>query len=353
MIRSVAYVVVLWSLLFLSSGCTRTADEPSGEPLTVTLDLSVSLSDADSSRITRTGDADAANDDEKMQTLRIVVVRPDGRVEANRFVKPSSAVLREEASIRVVARERKRIFLFVNEADTRIVRTDGEPVGDGSLLTLLSSIAEGEPFPDAEIASLAIGLEGESSVLTGALPMNESHVVEVGESDAHYDLFVTRAAVKFTFRITNRNDRELRLTGLSIDKMAHRSYYMPHGAVYNDDREIVAYDACPSEYYTYRLVGKDSGAPDIVLPRDKAVELPPLYLLEGKYKPDEDGRCDYSMGLSINGVSLSRHFPALPLLPRNTHVVVGIEIRSESSVSWKVDLTPYDERPLDPVFGQD
>ena len=85
--------------------------------------------------------------------------------------------------------------------------------------------------------------------------MNERHEIEVGEKDCTFELFVTRAAVKFTYRLTNQGDRDLVLTGLTIDKMARKEYYLPHGAVYeeNEDgiREIVQYDAVPADYYTF------------------------------------------------------------------------------------------------------
>lgn len=350
--RSVLAVLV-WSLAFLLPGCGRSTDERAADlPFLVNLDLSVALSDIAVPESRVSPDAAPANDDEKMQTLRIIVVRPDGTVEANRFVKPSVALLYDrQERFKVVGREKKRIYLFVNEGNTFVETMDGDPVATGGRLSeYLSAIGTGTPFPSERLASLVIRLKGDSTQLSGALPMNESHEIEVGATDCSFELFVTRAAVKFTYRITNNSsDQGLLLTGLSIDKMARREYYMPHGTVYADNeegiREIVRYDAVPAEYYTFGYSGKTAAGTGVELPYGKSVELPPIYLLEGKYEDP------YAMSLSVNGVAQSRFFPALPQLPRNTHVVVNIDIRSDAKVLWEVDVVPYDEVPLFPEFG--
>lgn len=90
---------------------------PKSSPFLVNLDLNVALSDIAIPRSRVSSDAAPANDDEKMQTLRIIVVRPDGTVEANRFVKPSVALVYDrQERFKVVGREKKRVYLFVNEA---------------------------------------------------------------------------------------------------------------------------------------------------------------------------------------------------------------------------------------------
>ena len=85
----------------------------------VNLDISVVLSDV-SDALTKADDKDAANDNEKMQSLRIVIVRPDLTVEANRRINLKAVLNHEEEYFKVAANERKMIYLFVNE-DTEIV----------------------------------------------------------------------------------------------------------------------------------------------------------------------------------------------------------------------------------------
>ena len=130
--RSV-YVVVWVCLALLASGCRRSADVSAEEqPFLVNLDLNVALSDIAIPRSRVSSDAAPANDDEKMQTLRIIVVRPDGTVEANRFVKPSVALVYDQQErFKVVGREKKRVYLFVNEGNTVVETMDGTPVSGG------------------------------------------------------------------------------------------------------------------------------------------------------------------------------------------------------------------------------
>lgn len=72
--RSVLAVLV-WSLAFLLPGCGRSTDERAADlPFLVNLDLSVALSDIAVPESRVSPDAAPANDDEKMQTLRIIVV---------------------------------------------------------------------------------------------------------------------------------------------------------------------------------------------------------------------------------------------------------------------------------------
>lgn len=358
--RRMIYAFIGVCLAFLSSGCSRSTDVRSDDlPFLVNLDLSVALSDIAVPRSRVSPDAAPANDDEKMQTLRIVVVRPDGTVEANRFIKPSAALVFDHMErFKVRGREKKNVYLFVNEGNTFVEKADGTSVVPGGKLSeYLTALEEGAPFPTDEVASLVVRLEGDSAQLSGALPMNERHEIEVGEKDCTFELFVTRAAVKFTYRLTNQGDRDLVLTGLTIDKMARKEYYLPHGAVYeeNEDgiREIVQYDAVPADYYTF--VYADEAIPDvgIALPHGKTVELPAIYLLEGKSADP------YATTLSINGIEQRKTFPVLPQLPRNTHVVVNARIRRENAtVEWQVDVvpyglvpSPYDEEELSPGFG--
>lgn len=351
--RSV-YVVVWVCFALLVSGCRRSADVSTEEqPFLVNLDLNVALSDIAVPRSRVSSDAAPANDDEKMQTLRIIVVRPDGTVEANRFVKPSVALVYDrQERFKVVGREKKQVYLFVNEGNTVVETMDGTPVSAGGKLSeYLTAIGVGDSFPAGVLASLVIRLDGDSAQLSGALPMNESHEIEVGATDCSFELFVTRAAVKFTYRITNQSERNLVLTGLTIDRMARREYYLPHGTVYADNedgiREIVQYDAVPADYYTFVYADDAISDAGIALPHGKTVELPAIYLLEGKSVEP------YATSLAINGIEQRKAFPSLPQLPRNTHVVVNARIPryGNGAVEWQVDVVPYDEVSLEPGFG--
>ena len=321
------------------------------DPTTVNLSLEVALADDPDSYAAPTGDH------EKMQTLRIVVVRPDGTVEANRYIEITDAVIRYGyETFEVVAREEKRIYLFANENDTRLV-DDGSPVADA--WEFFRAIRPGQKFPAERIAGLTVELDGGSEQLVGPLPMNECHTVQVGAEDKEESLFVTRAAVKFTFRIVNRSTERRQLTGLAIEKMAPREYYLPRNAVYDADRAIVSYDTptlADDDFYRFTLAadalpvdlppaGDDASAPAIA-------ELDPIYLLEGKYADPDDTR-NYRIALSLDGYDglLTGYLDNLPALPRNTHAVINVTVGAGSELSCTVDVVPYGEVVLEPDFG--
>lgn len=112
-----AHHVIAWFAILLIAGCGRTSDEEPipGDSVLTNFSISVSLFDI-SSPVTRASGnyTAAANDREKMRTLRIIVVRPNGKVEHNRFLNLKAAVeLYQDENFRVTANETKRIYLIV------------------------------------------------------------------------------------------------------------------------------------------------------------------------------------------------------------------------------------------------
>lgn len=108
-------------------------------------------------------------------------------------------------------------------------------------------------------------------------------------------------------------------------------------------------------YYSFSRKFGENG---VTLSRDKQTALPPIYLLEGKYTDAAggtggNGPLNYSMRIQVNGVWLEQaYFPNLSQLPRNTHVKITVTI-GVSDIQWTVEVVPYTEVVLDPVFGLD
>ena len=221
------------------------------------------------------------------------------------------------------------------------------------MASFLDNIKVGEVFPTEEVTNLVVRVDVPSGQLVGALPMSECYQVYVPKTDSECKLFVTRAAVKFTFRITNRSSVEKKLTGLAIKNMADKEYYLPRNAKYESENiegkeylTIKSFDV-PSfvEEYDY------NDDLEITLPAMKEgdtptpIELSPIYLLEGK----REGK--YSVGITVNGVYLEGELDNLPdKLPRNTHVVVYIMI-TDKELEFEVNVEPYREVELKPGFG--
>ena len=234
--KKIAYIIIPWAISLLFRGCAHDADSEMFDrevPL-VNLNISVALSDISQSG-TRASDIypeAPVNDNEKMKTLRIIVVRNnDNIVEHNRIynLEVASTDCYSEP-MKVIGNEKKRIYLFANEATEikttgffpkrKLVECDFEKIQPGSLF-----------FTDY-ISSLTIRLGSNMERIDGPLPMSGLYMVDVPAEDCERELSIMRAAVKFTFNITNKSSRSIEITKLTIDKMAEREYYLPHNATY-------------------------------------------------------------------------------------------------------------------------
>lgn len=353
--KRVACVIIFWfTASLLIGGCSRdTKEEAEEKGILVNLDISVALSDVVHS-MSRAGLADAVGDNEKMQTLRIIVVRENGVVEENRLITFAAVERYGYERFKVVGKEKKQIYLFVNEENEAIKVRRGSSAGtrDLDLGEYLSGIVQWKEFPKEEFSELTIRLDEASEQLAGALPMSECHEIEVSDTDSECDLFVTRAAVKFSFRITNKSSKDRELTGLTISKMSRYEYYLPHNAEYGEEnigdevyKAIISYDDLSSAgEYDYNQQGLE-----VKLPMNKEVVLEKsVYLLEGKSDRE------YSVGIEIDGAGLeNKVLEGLRKLPRNTHVVVNITLNDDkdNAMTCEVDVRPYSEKILKPEFG--
>lgn len=315
--------------------------------------------------VSRADDSAPAGPNEKMHELRIIIVRPDMSIEHNDYITEpfltNPAITAGEFQYRVHSGETKLVYLVVNESATR---TDAS----GNTVKVVdydfSALHTGAQFPSTELRDLLVTLNGDTETLDGNLPMSECHTVTVPLVEASQPgtqipalsqrLFVTRAAVKFTLRIKNSSlNADYTVDELLIDKLSRKEYFFPRNTLYNADGEITAYEVPNignNEYYTFRRTFTG-----ITVERDaEPVAIPSFYLLEGKYTdsdPDATEGLNYKLSLTLNGKTHTKYFPNLPQLPRNTHVVVNVDIKSLDAIDWQIDLRPYSSVVLSPDFG--
>lgn len=376
--RIATLILTVFALSFFA-GC-NICDEYSVREETVKVELQLSVATAEMPGAASTrGQYDyelPACNGEKINTLRVIIVRPSGEVEHNEYIGNLSepAIRAGYYKFAVTGQEEKKIYLFVNEHAQRLNY-------DNQLVDIVgydfSRITVGSRFPTAAIEALTIDLnygeeqlkhgEGRDDVL---LPMSEKHSVYVGKEDMQEDLYVTRAATKFTYIIANNSNYDYNLAKLSIEMMAQQEYYLPHGtikytAVSDDYNTLGQMDLSNYEvpqignnrYYVFNRQLTQT------LSAGSSVTLAPIYLLEGKYTdPNGDPR-NYKTALTLThdytaadgntitqSVEMSNYFDRLKQLPRNTHVVVYVTIKP-AATEWEVDLQPYTQVELTPEFG--
>lgn len=391
------------------SSCHEGKDvEIATKPEPVVLKVKVSLSDL-LPKTRAEGDnspyAVAANDNEKVQTLRVIVVNSRNEVEGNvhiNLMKDGGTPVEEQTVMMrsIASNDTKMIYLIANEEATR---KSPVSVGDVPLVDYdFNKIKAGGKFPIDELFELKMQLNENSDHLSnglkGGLPMSECHRVRIpvvppdapgrdelvgdgffllDENDQiinpapgadeeifgyRQTLWITRTAVKFTCEVTNNQTAgRVKLKGLRMQKMAGEAYFLPR-VLERDGHEIKEF-AVPVETmennkhfeFKYDLSATEE------LQKGKPFVLRPIYLLEGKYTDkngvkEGDNICNYQAALILErdgkqDTTSYMYLPNLPVLPRNTHVVLRATINDPADILWKVDVVPYGEVILEPGFG--
>ncbi len=376
MLLKLKYGVVALVLGVLLCGCSiysKEGDIPVAENTSkVKLGVSVALTDGAAflGMQSRGSLAEAVSDGEKMQTLRIIIVRPDGTVEHNRYYDfhqvPTTYFA--TAQFEVVGGETKKVYLFANE-NTKF--DSGRKVANYDF----AAIKVGEQFPTNDITGKDIEtdetslIEVNDALTQMALPlfMSECHSVIVPEKkDKNVELIIVRAAVKFTFRIINTSNEPLALNQLTISKLARREYLLPKDVVYatepSEDGTTITYIESykvpmpgNNEHYNFKAAFTDKTVPAKSATGNGEVVLDPIYLLESNYNddPSTTGR-NYKISLTVGDETYENgYFNNLTALPRNTHVVVDVTLNDKlTGLDCVVRVYPYGEYWLDPEFGQ-
>ena len=232
----IRYLFILFTtisaLLLTSCQSGSDADEPRPE---AEFKLSVALADMSRNGITRSVEnfydpsGAAISDNEKMQTLRIIIVRKDGTVEHNRYIDFSNhpSIWYGQEQFKVERGEDKEVYLFVNENSTTYYESTGVVA-----LSDNNFIREGSTFPTDRIKNLTVMTISNNDVLSGPLPMCEHHTIKAEALGRDTTLFVTRAATKFTYVINNNLDKTISWSGLTLDKVSRKEYYLPNNTTY-------------------------------------------------------------------------------------------------------------------------
>lgn len=324
---------------------------------------------------------------ELMKTLRAIIIRPEGTIEHNQLLHKApdntGFDLYTAAYLKVIAGEKKSIYLFANEEYTNILNSDGK-----TLTEKLSELKPGDQFDSTEYSNLIItNSTGSSSGKIGPLvnnsdasksylPMCEQFDIKVKDVDAEgnnryqsADLFVTRAAVKYGFYIDDNSDAKsnIKVTKITIHDIADREYMLPNTTTYapakydtngdiTDDNRIITAYSCPDGVltgdYTFNMpenfgvILDDEG-------NDGAVKEyePAIYFAESPKPADSNFRItietenDYFESITYKDIELS----GLPYgLPRNTFVKVVLKLTDNE---LEVIVLPYIGVTLEPDFG--
>ena len=119
---------------------------------------------------------------ERMRSLRVIIVRPDGTVEHNELVSgelPSSGVsYYNGVRVRVEGNETKRVYLFANEASI---------VAAGSTTPFdFNSIPSGSVFPAETIGSLQLAADASGVLVDNSGDEIDNAVIQMIQTKTKY-----------------------------------------------------------------------------------------------------------------------------------------------------------------------
>lgn len=380
------FIYIYFVLALIATGCGSDAMTAPEEPVddgTAVVSLNIGLADALGEFRTRDAVVDDENyfedpesEYEKIKSLRIIIVDAAGNVEHNRYIPLQTTSTLVRSVFRVKKLERKQIYLFANELPKSEWNGNGY-YGFESLVT-------GDPFPSEAVAGLTLEAD-ENGVLfdnTGAsgtyIPLNEHFEVTLTKDEPGdennpsetFNLFVTRAAVKFTFSIDPKSEvgsSTYKVEEIHFSRVGGKEYLLPNGTVYDpgkyltsgfpkNGRFITEY-SLPSEAggkpYRFNPESFGKGADDGVARSDRY--SPYIYFAESK--PETGGYYEVSLKVKRDDDDKVFDFgpvrlPNLPDFPRNTHVKVNFRFNSYG-LECAVVLVPYIGVWLNPIFGID
>lgn len=309
---------------------------------------------------------DPATDYEKIQTMRFIIVDADGNIEHNAYLRQQPNFTTGEQTFKVKPSQTKTIYLIGNEASIPY-----------ETMKPFITLRKGDRFPDDTYSDIILSRTDGQPLFsnTEVIPMTEVHKVSVG--GIQYDgtapkpyrtaLFVTRASIKITFKLNVKDtytgfDPDI-LSDIIFNQVADKEYLFPNNTVYDpakatvyeagdnsatiDKRIITEYDVpadAKNAAYTFNWIKSGDKS-------QRTFTAGPVYLPETKYTISGITN-PYTITLPVNGTELTATLPNLPALPRNTHVVVNINLNG-NSIDCTVDVVPYAGIDLNPDFGFD
>lgn len=342
--------------------------------------------------LTRAGTA-TLPDNEKMHSVRVIVLHENGTVEHNKFYSLDGAQVQRAILLKVTPDEKKKIYLFANEESVSAV--EGVADVNSTLSAFFHTYVEGmSGFEDA-VNDLYFAPDYSAGK---PIPMSSMYEIDFPESgNFNGTFYVVRVATKFTYRFKNFRSDAVMVNSISVSEIADNSYLMAHKQKQtmsfteedNSKSDLFWIDwlkkvSDESQMYPednktlvekrgwimdYDIPGGAVQAPitqtDLNLSVPKATNtdvnqeqgiLYTFYLPESKnlMKPDEPyGEQQYEMTLGLTDEhgeqkSFNFAFDNLKALFRNTNAVIDIIMYDREVV---VDVIPYSAVVLEPEFG--
>ena len=338
---------------------------------------------------TRAGTA-TLPDNEKMHSVRVIVLHNDGTVEHNKFYALDDAQEQRSILLKVTPNEKKKIYLFANEESVSTV--EGVSGNDTSLSEFFDSYKEGMRMNDFAIAVKDLYFAPDYSD-GNPIPMSSMYEIDIPEKGVIEEIFyVVRVATKFTVNFFNWRGEEVTVENFSIESHADKNFLMAHvnscpdtqnpetnqpyptwidwlkavSDASNEDSDAATNrfgwltdyrlpEQTTAKVYTHEGLKIGKPTVDIENPDNSepgvANVVPVFYLPESKNLKAGATEQEYILTIKIAGraETFVCKLDKLKALFRNTHLVVNITMYNSNEIV--VDVIPYSEVILEPEFG--
>lgn len=311
----------------LLCGCAADRmSEPGETPGKVMLSLRFDLGDIDydhpDSRAPKAGEISddmPANADEKMQSLRVVILDGKGFAEHNSYwesADASGALELKTFNFPITPDDTKTVILLANEKSLPAdVRTEISGI----------DASAGQWVDPDELKALTFDAQSADGYqLKRPLVMSDIHTVAIGNAPlTERTLPITRAAVKVSLRISNYGSSRYRLRNVRFSSLTTQQYLFPAAA------------------HSFSAGRSHTFISDEYVPALGTLEPDPVYIAEG------NSATTYSISYQA-GSSSRTTTKTLDMtdLPRNTHVVINMTINKDASTTVRYAVCPWNSETI-------
>jgi len=397
-IGHIALSIIMCMIAGSCGGDSKVIDEPRPdlEEGMVNLVLSVAVPDAvspgaSSRSVVTTPDNDnnfegPATQYEKIHTLRVIIVSQNRNiVEHNKLFKfkENGLVFFDNMVFEVKENDKKTIYFFANEGSLKFPGNLNNTLN----LDAIKAGASGDMAKAYEALMVKSGADGllydNESDTKSYIPMSETYK-DIEVTDEYFQelpvMFITRAAVKFSFNIEPVTGLDMVIKSITFNKLAKQEYLLPNQTKYEPAYPLPSTNPLGGRFITEYKIPENTEHITYTFTTTEPIDLsnsqvkkwaPKLYFCESQYlNPDDnaDDKEPYTLSIKVarkeegsDGKPIfvdeydytALPLPNLPILPRNTHVIVNIKIGPSKDITCTVDLVPYTGVWLNPDFGVD
>ncbi len=366
-VHSIAVCLVAFALSFLMVSCGNEDDALQTGGKDAKLYIKIATLDK---TLAKVGEKDLL-DNEKMHSVRIIVLHENGTVEHNRYYALGTA---QEyvpyVVLPVTASEKKTVYVFANEES--VGEVEGV-AGNMSLTKFFDTYIKGANGFKENINKIYYTpdySDGKNIAMSC-----EPKEVEIGKSGTVKETFyVVRVATKFTVNFKNLRPDPVTVENFSIKEYADKNFLMAHVGSYPQSATysnwvdwLRAVSDASSVDDSYAQTDAAGWLTDYALPTQSAVNkvytyntpfnvtastdgitcgtpdvTPVFYLPESKSNPDDQNVQHYTLTVTIDGVAtpFECELPNLKSLFRNTHVVIDVTCKS-NGITTEIFVRPW------------